>query len=114
MSLRHNHKVVLQIHTICRHARSNTHTLALSEEEGSSISQLHPSKIDAKTAIGTSSKSTEGTLGRSTLFFSLEPTSGIEARMYISDVDTKHGIILRTHERLAKGFRLCAWCMLVC
>jgi hypothetical protein len=85
MSFGHNNKVILQVHTISRHTRSNTHTPTLSKEKSSSISQLHPRKIDAKTTISTRSKSTECTLGRSALVFSFEPAGGVEARMDVSE-----------------------------
>jgi hypothetical protein len=86
MSLGHNNKVILQIHAIRRHARSTTHTPALSKEKRSSIPQLHPSKIDAETTIGTCSKGTECTFSRSALVFALEPAGGVEARMDFSEL----------------------------
>jgi hypothetical protein len=86
MSLGHNHKVILQIHAIRRHTRSNTHTPALPKEKGSSIPQLHPSKIDTETTIGTCSESTKCTFGRSALLFALEPAGGVEARMDFSEL----------------------------
>jgi hypothetical protein len=92
MSLGHNHKVILQIHAIRRHTRSNTHTPTLSKEKRSSISQLHPSKIDTKTTIRTCPKSTECTFGRCALLFSLKPAGGVEARMYVSELVRNTGL----------------------
>jgi hypothetical protein len=92
MSLGHNNKVILQIHAICRHTRSNTHTPTLSKEKSSSIPQLHPSKIDTETTIRTCSKSTECTFGRSALLFAVKPAGGVEARMDVSDVVPDTGL----------------------
>jgi hypothetical protein len=89
MSFGHNNKVILQIHTISRHTRSHAHTLTLSKEKSSSISQFHPREIDTKTTVSTSSKSTERTLGCGTLVFPFEPTGRVETEMDVSKLFTR-------------------------
>lgn len=77
MSLGHYDEVVLQVHTICRHARRDTHTLALAEEECGRITHLHPGEVDAQTAIGAGTKGTESAFGCCALLLTLKPAGGV-------------------------------------
>lgn len=59
MRLWNNDKVVFQAHALRRGAARKLQALTLAEQVRSSISQLHPSKVDTETRCGARTKGAE-------------------------------------------------------
>lgn len=63
MALGRHQKEVLKLHRVWRRPRAQLDALALAEEHGHRVSQLHLRKVDADARPGTHTEGVEGQLG---------------------------------------------------